>query len=180
MLADVRGIASVEDVWAADDVNRASWTTAFREVFPEHVLDAVDVPPEQPWVESRFALLCNHPGFLLATVKDEVVGYAYVDWTRTAPFVGDSEAELKELYVHPDYWKEGIGTMLLDSICDAVPGGRTALVLSTPEENHLGRSFYESRGFVLRETLPATDPEGRYPSVVYARDLTTDTHWRAT
>ncbi|WP_435359479.1 GNAT family N-acetyltransferase [Haloarchaeobius sp. DFWS5] len=181
MLAAVRGVSAIEDVWAADDVNRASWTAAFGDVFPARVLEQVDVPPEEPWVESRFNQMCTHPGFLLATVKEDVVGYAYADWGSTAPFVGDTEAELKELYVHPEHWGEGVGTTLLDAVCGALPVDRTALVLTTPERNSIGRSFYEARGFTLRETLPATDPAGQYPMVVYARELpVTDASWSAT
>ncbi|WP_439027509.1 GNAT family N-acetyltransferase [Haloarchaeobius sp. DT45] len=171
MTTVVRGIESLADVWAAEDVNRAAWTTAFADVFSPRVLATGRAAASEPYIRSRYEVLRDHPGFVVATRRDEVVGYAYVDWTDTAAFVRDDEAELVELYVHPDHWDEGIGTRLLEAVSEAIPADRTTLVLSTPAANEVGRSFYESRGFTLREHRTGDVGGEVVPTVVFARKL---------
>ncbi|WP_267640807.1 GNAT family N-acetyltransferase [Haloarchaeobius amylolyticus] len=171
MTTAVRGVESVEDVWAAEDVNRAAWRTAFADVFSPHVLATGGAAASEPYIRSRYAVVRDHPGFVVATEGDDVVGYAYAAWTDTSRFVDDDEAELVELYVHPDHWGQGIGTRLLAAAEAAVPADRTSLVLATPAGNDIGRSFYESRGFTVRERR-AGDVGGEVvPTVVFARAL---------
>ncbi|WP_435319480.1 GNAT family N-acetyltransferase [Haloarchaeobius sp. TZWSO28] len=171
MTPDVRGVESVDDVWAAEDVNRAAWTSAFADVFSPRVLATGGAAASEPYIRARYEVVRDHPGFVVASDGADVVGYAYAAWTDTASFVGEDEAELVELYVHPDHWGRGIGTRLLDAIGGALPADRTALVLTTPEANDIGCAFYEARGFCLREHRTGMVGGERVPTVVYARYL---------
>lgn len=78
----------------------------------------------------------------------DVIGYAIVRWGADAkPFVADGDAGLKEIYVDPARWSEGVGTALLDRVERAVPDEYRGLTLSTLAGNERGRAFYEARGF---------------------------------
>ena len=93
------------------------------------------------------------------------VGYALV--------VGNGDAHLAELVVHPDHRREGHGRALVDGVLDRqAPGTRVTLAVAA--DNDPARSLYESAGF---------EPVGRRPelyrsaegcadeAVVYATDV---------
>lgn len=126
-------------------------------------------------LEERYANLQaqEQSVLLLADDDGDVVGNGYFIWDseRTSPHVDANESELRMLHVHPDRWGEGIGTQLLEEGLERLPESSERLVLNTFEENEIGKSFYESRGF---DEIGTTDFEvggESYPAVVLALDL---------
>jgi len=69
---------------------------------------------------------------------------------------------IDQLYIHPDYWRQGIGKMLLDF-------AKERLWLYTLQINVNARAFYEKNGFVA-EKFGFSDPPENEPDVQY--------HWR--
>ncbi|UPV76130.1 GNAT family N-acetyltransferase [Halorussus limi] len=60
----------------------------------------------------------------------------------------DDAAELPRLYVHPDYWGEGVGSALAERIESwAADRGAERLRLVVLADNEIGNAFYESRGY---------------------------------
>lgn len=80
---------------------------------------------------------------LVATVDDEVVGFAHA-------YVGRGRGDLLRLYVAPSFRARGIGSALLEETIDELTAAGVdavrAMVLAANEQ---GRAFYESRGFEL-------------------------------
>lgn len=73
--------------------------------------------------------------------------------------------ELEQLYVHPDWWQQGIGSRLLDLAKDRRPDG---LALYTFQENLGARAFYERHGFGAVAFGDGSGNEERQPDVRYA------------
>jgi GNAT superfamily N-acetyltransferase len=70
------------------------------------------------------------------------------------------------LYVHPDYWRRGIGNLLLRFAREQSPGH---VWLYTLQVNVIARGFYEKNGFVAEKFGISPAPESE-PDVEY--------HWR--
>lgn len=146
----IRQLDSPSDLRGAHRVNVLAWREAYRGLVPEDVLGArsLDVPEEV--AEERFEEVTGDTGAFVVALNDanEVRGYARVRWGEdTKSFVDPNGAGLKEIYVHPDDWDEGIGTDLLDRVLDALPDDVDTLTLEMLAGNELAQSFYTARGF---------------------------------
>ncbi|HEY2980571.1 MAG TPA: GNAT family N-acetyltransferase [Anaerolineales bacterium] len=71
-----------------------------------------------------------------------------------------------QLYIHPDYWRQGIGAALLSHAKNLSP---EHVWLFTLQVNMQARKFYEKHGFVA-ERLGVSPPPESEPDVEY--------HWR--
>lgn len=154
-------------------IHGLGWRAAYQDLLPEHVLGEIPVDPSEEtitnWTERVRA---DHERFLVAQIDGAVRGYVYVRWgPETKSFVGENEAGLKEIYVHPDDWGEGIGTALLERGLDLMPEHIEALKLEMLAGNDVGKGFYEARGFdeVGRSQFAVGDES--YPTIVYAKSL---------
>jgi putative acetyltransferase len=67
------------------------------------------------------------------------------------------------LYVDPDYWHKGIGSIFLDHARSIFPDH---LWLYTLQINHVARTFYQKQGFVARKFGISPPPESE-PDVEY-------------
>ncbi len=147
---EIRRIEDRTDVRELLRVNVLAWRAAYDGLVPEDVLAAMDPEPDEERVDGAYeGLQADREGVFVAD-DDGVVGYAYARWApamETKSFVGEAEAGLKELYVHPDRWGEGVGTALLSRVEDALPDRIERLKLETISGNDVGESFYRSRGF---------------------------------
>ncbi len=173
----IRHPGSDAELRAVVRVNRRAWLEAYDDVFPEPVLEAIAEPPTDEELDSRVGSMRGDRDRLLVAVetdteatRESVRGYAAVRWLpdETKEFVGADEAGLKELYVDPDHWSEGVGTALLEAAVDLVPDDATALVLETLAGNEVGRRFYEARGFERRGTSTFEVAGEPYETVIYA------------
>ena len=174
---EIRPLRGRPDVRGALRVNRAAWRAAYADIVSDEVLARLAEAPTADDVDRWYVQLADVGADGRVLVADrgssdapDVVGYAYVRWgDGTKAFVGEGEAGLKELYVAPDYWREGVGSALLERGVAAVPEGTAPLKLETLSENRRGRAFYEAKGF---ERVGSSSFEllgHAYPTVVYAR-----------
>ncbi|MEU9094868.1 GNAT family N-acetyltransferase [Streptomyces sp. NPDC048428] len=83
----------------------------------------------------------------------EPVGFVSVD--------GD---ELEHLYLRPDAWRRGIGTLLLAKARERSPQG---LALHTFQRNSGARAFYERHGFTAVEFDDGSRNEENEPDIRY-------------
>lgn len=97
--------------------------------------------------------ICVECEVFIAVRGDEIVGVLALD-----------EQIVDHLFVHPDHWRSGIGTLLLEHAMELRPEG---LQLVTLQRNERARRFYEAHGFVVTKTGTSPPPESE-PDVWYA------------
>ncbi len=83
-----------------------------------------------------------------------------------AAFMAMENEFIDQLYVHPDYWRQGIGEALIAHARKISP---LHLWLYTLQVNLNARAFYEKHGFVAEKFGTSPPPESE-PDVEY--------HWR--
>ncbi len=163
-----------ETVRDAIESHGRGWQEAYADLLPGSVLERVTVDPGREEIDRWVDRLPdgNDPGVAFgASVDGHVRGYIFVRWGETKSFVGGSEAGLKEVYVHPDWWGGGLGTRLLGTAVDALPPDTEALTLEALAGNEVGRSFYESRGFSLDGHSEISIDGDVYETVIYRRPV---------
>lgn len=163
---------TVDDGADLASVHAEAWRSAYRGILPDDIVNGFPVePPDDRVAGWRDRVEAEPNRMLVATVDDDVVGYANVRLEETKPFVGDDEAELKELYVDPDSWGEGAGTALLEVAIDALPGWVDVVRLQTFRENDLAAGFYLARGFEQTGEAAFEVGGSEYATDVYSRSL---------
>lgn len=167
----IRELRGLGDVRGTDRVNRQCWRTAYSNILPESVVNRDQASEDA--LRDRLAAVRSWTGAALVAVDDDrIVGYAFARWgDDTKPFVDADDAGLKEIYVDPDHWNEGVGTALLRQVEQRVPATKVGLTLSMLAGNEPGRRFYERRGF--REVGETTDEIGgeTYDCVLFRKPL---------
>jgi ribosomal protein S18 acetylase RimI-like enzyme len=150
-----------------------SWREAYDDILPESVLDAMTVDPTPEEVEGWAEGFGDDSAVFVAVVDGTVRGFVDVRWgaENTKSFVGPDEADLKAIYVHPDWWGEGVGTALLDRGLDALPDRVETVRLEAFADNDVGARFYEARGFERVETSETEIAGETYPVAIYAREV---------
>jgi GNAT superfamily N-acetyltransferase len=153
-------------------VHGRAWQEAYEELLPAEVLEAVTVDATSEDVDRWLERLPDGDGVAWgAAVDDTVWGYIFLRWTGTKPFVRADEVGLKEIYVHPEWWGEGVGTTMLRWAVNTVSPDWNGLALETLAGNDRGRAFYESRGFTADGHDQIEIAGDAYETVVYRRRL---------
>lgn len=82
-------------------------------------------------------------------VSGELTGFA-----SYGPNSNSGELKLHKLYVHPDYQRQGLGTLLLNHVeATARQRAFTHLVLAVNKRNRQALTAYLKHGFVIRESV---------------------------
>lgn len=139
--------ASRGDIDAIAEINRRSWSAAYRKLMRADVIEAMSHQEHQSWVSERFG--AGARGWALVAEDDgEPVGYIY---TRPSDREGDdprTDADLFALYVVPEAWGTSAGQKLHDEALSALFGnGFRRCTLWVVERNLRARRFYERNGW---------------------------------
>jgi len=159
----------VDDAREMRDAWARAWRAGHDDVLSDDALAAVALEPDEEDVARWRERIETWRDRMLVADDGEIVGYAHVRVTDTKPFVGDDEAGLKELYVRPDRWGEGVGGALLERGIETLPDWVTAVRLETLEGNDRAAGFYEAHGF-RRVGERSVEVAGEtYPALLYRR-----------
>lgn len=170
---EIRSLQGPADIHGTHRVNAAAWRAAYDDILPTEVLDAIDSDPSATEARHRYERVTDQDGVYRLAVEDPtVLGYIFVRWgAATKGFVGEGEAGLKELYVDPDHWGEGIGTALLDAGLADLPEWVDGVRLEMLAANDVGAAFYDARGFDAVDEGEVTIGAYTYPTTIYYRGL---------
>jgi GNAT superfamily N-acetyltransferase len=128
--------ATVEDAELCFGIARAAAIAGFQHVFPADVYAFPDEAIRADWVS---ALIDPGGETYIAFEDDEAVGVVSV-----------GHGVVQTLYVMPEFWNKGIGSVLHDHALDRLRDVNVQEArLWTLIENHRARAFYEKRGWSL-------------------------------
>ncbi|MFC4439323.1 MULTISPECIES: GNAT family N-acetyltransferase [Natrialbaceae] len=167
---DVEGTA---DARAIARINALAWREAYADLLPEEVIARFEADPsDEQRREYADRLRDDRDGIFLAEIDGAARGYSYVRWSEeTKDFVGENEAGLKEIYVEPEYWGQGIGTALLERGLERVPDDIERVRLEMLEGNETGHRFYAARGFARTGSSEFEIAGEAYPTAIYTLEL---------
>lgn len=167
MVAQIR-MPQVEDADALGRVHVRAWQAAYvGGLMPDEYLDSLsETDRASMWRSSLESPPQARRTRLVATVDDEVVGFALVGPSGESP--NDDVGELYAINVDPDHWGTGAGAALIDAAVDALrASGFASAVLWVHPDNRRARSFYARRGWIddgidrEQEVLGVEVPETR-------------------
>lgn len=125
----------------------SAWRAGFRGIVPERV------DPQRAWrpdqIEQRLRGVDDGSEILAAELGGRVRGMVMLGPSRDQD-AQPREGEVVALYVHPDHWRKGIGTDLVERSLERlrVRHHRQAIVW-TLAESPRNLDFYEALGFRL-------------------------------
>ena len=136
--------AASTDIEAIAEIQVAGWKTAYAGVLPDSVLEAQSVQKRmQTWSQ----LLKTKVGNLwVAEGENKVIGFCHTQIGRDTPQWG----EITALYVCPQSWSRGAGTLLLEKALAMLrEQGFPRAFLWVLTDNPRARAFYESCGLLF-------------------------------
>ncbi len=141
----------IRQALAADAQSVADIYLAARETALPSVKWAHDGPQVRSWITET---LIPAVGVHVAVLGDALLGFIAIqnDWVA-------------QLYIHPDHWRRGAGTALMDFAKSMHPGG---LRLWCFQYNKPAQAFYESHGFVAVDFTDGHGNEEHEPDILYA------------
>lgn len=170
----VRHLEDADDIRATVHVTNMAWREAYRGILPDEVLARMGGEPPDEQVQEAFEQRRDDRDRFLVAENDagSICGYVYLQWgEETKTFVGEAEAGLKEIYVHPDYWGQGFGTKLLERGLELVPEDIERVKLEALSDNEIGHRFYMARGFDRTGTGNFEIAGEAYPTAIYTLEL---------
>ncbi len=169
---DVRR-ASLGDESAIARVHVRTWQVAYRGQIPDAVLDGLSVDRRTAsW--SQIIAGSSHPASCAFVLEEdgEVCGFAHFAPSRDDD-ADENVGELTAIYVAPEYWGSGGGTLLLERAIAALrDAGFATATLWVLGSNIRARRFYESASW-MPDGLVKTDKRDGYKldELRYRRDL---------
>lgn len=129
--------ATGDDVDAVQSVAHDTWHETYRNILDEPTITAM---LDEGYSDGVLRQLVDQEdvGLFVAEVDGDVVGYSSCATSETAS-LGDLD-----VYVHPDYWGDGIGAQLLDRSRRFLSDlGVSRVRDSVLAKNDVGTAFYE-------------------------------------
>lgn len=142
-------IAESRDAEAIARVHICSWQKMYKEFIPEEILKNLSLDERaQQWA----TLINQGVKVLLLEVAQCIIGFASICAFRDIN-PDNSIGEISAIYLHPDYWRMGLGTQLcVAAMSELVTLGCEKVALWVLEDNIQARGFYEALGFELSES----------------------------
>jgi len=113
---------------------------------------------DEPWSYSVFEGFLGEPAFLIAELDGELLGYVVADWT---PNYGRDFGHIKDLAVHPDARRHGLGRLLLrHAVSRLLVEGVTRIKLEVRASNEAAQQLYNDEGFSVVRRMPRYYSDG--------------------
>jgi ribosomal protein S18 acetylase RimI-like enzyme len=162
--------ATSADAQSIAEVEIRSRLAGYASFMPLDYLEALSIEYAASLWEAR--LMERHLVTAVAEADGRVAGFVRYG-EADAPDKGGNTGEVHLMFVHPDCWRQGIGTALLqEAEAGLLRRGFVAAVLSVYEENEQARRFYEHQGWAFDGTSWPVERAGvQLTHFRYARDL---------
>jgi GNAT superfamily N-acetyltransferase len=154
------------------EIRVLGWQFAYRGLMPQPFLDALSPTADAERRRARFAQGDGSVVNLVASLGDEVVG-----WAAHGPYrdgeVRTEDAELYAIYLDPQHLGTGVGRALMqEALRQCAARGHDRVYLWVVRGNARARRFYERAGFRADGTEEPYEVEGvAVPEVRYVKEL---------
>lgn len=137
--------ATVRDAKAIARVHATTAQATYRDLLPQEALAGPSL--EQRQAHWREAIEYSEPQVQVAVHEDEMVGFVGFDRSRDKG-TPSTTGEIWSLYVLPDHWNRGAGTVLWDAANEGLKEeGCTRVTVWVPVRNDRALQFFEHMGF---------------------------------
>ena len=170
----------IDDLEDLNELSKKSWLKGFQDILSEHELDRAQEKEDFITEESlKQNLESDGCRSLIFEENGKVVGKVRLAWTEEEMHdIAEpckNEVQLRSFYVHPDQWRQGIGSRLLEKIIEEAPEWAETLKVEALENSDAVK-FYRKNGFKRVEsgTFSAEDTElveKDYPTVIMKRKI---------
>lgn len=132
----------LDDCAAVADIHVRAWQKVYRGIMPQEFLDQLDpVKRAEGW---RAGMEKNpHLVRLVSEEDGRVSGFAVGHENRTPKLVPEAPWELWAIYVDPEQWGKGAGTLLIQEFRRRLRG---ELCVWVARDNKVGHGFYQKTG----------------------------------
>jgi ribosomal protein S18 acetylase RimI-like enzyme len=146
----------VKDAPKLAQVHVDSWHVAYRGLVPDSFLQGFTYQRREE--AFRQALAANSEETYLIEDSDLAVGILTVGVSRDTDLDVSRTGEIWGIYIAPDHWHRGIGTMCVQEAEQLLQSrGYCEVVLWILEGNTAARRFYEAMGFCLDGTFKTVE-----------------------
>lgn len=136
--------ATIDDAEGIAQIHIYSWQKMYKDFIPETILQNLSL---QERTQQWYDLIEQHVKVLIIEINNQLVGFASIGAFHDFGSDG-SMGEIKAIYLHPDYWRKGLGTQLcLAAISELTKLGYKKVLLWVFEDNIQARKFYDALGF---------------------------------
>ena len=136
--------ARADDSRRLAEIHVASWQRAYDGLLSADFLEALSVDSRHEWWSRRLNAL-ETGGAVLVVADSEVgppEGFAFLGPCTS------TEGEIYAIYVEPERWRDGLGSVLLSAAEGTLrAGGYSDAILWVLDRNERGRLFYETQGW---------------------------------
>ena len=124
----------------------AAWRSAYRGIPADGALDRLSVDDSERRWRERIAKPWGH--IFVAEQEDRIVGFAACGSSQDEDIDRERVGEIYVIYVHPEHWRQGVGTALLAKSVDRLRrDGFEEALLWVLRGNQQAMAFYEGAGF---------------------------------
>ena len=153
-----------EDAAEIARVHLAAWESAYRCLLPDELIDSRDMSQQIEKWERSLRLLLELADPTTDIPEEAILREGYVSEIEqkivALTFVGNgrddrhsNQGEIQSIYVHPDYFRQGIGEVLLQFGEDRlVANGHKDAYLWVLESNARAKAFYKAKGWSLAKS----------------------------
>lgn len=132
--------AKKDDAKDLATINVLGWKTTYRGLVPDELLDALTVTEKR--IERFGNQILESEICLAAENETGIIGYLFGGKTRDngVPY----KYEIYAFYIHPDFQRKGVGTILFNAFKEKIKGSNFCVYVL--DGNVKGISFYQKMG----------------------------------
>ncbi|WP_161569566.1 GNAT family N-acetyltransferase [Veronia nyctiphanis] len=137
--------ASQADAHDIAIIQTSSWYATYRGLVCDNFLDNFTATSRiAPWQQ----ILGESDSVFIAVEDNQAIGFAHYSATRDADSNSNTTAELTSIYIHPEHYRKGVGSLLINAVENALKGEDfSAVTLWALKGNDGAHQFYLHAGF---------------------------------
>ena len=138
-------LAKPDDALDMAEVHMRSWEAAYKDIIPMEYIKEINATRS---VKFKRIITDENTTQYVIQNGDKTVGIMCVVDTPQDDDADENVCELEGIYLHPDYYRQGIGTKAMEYVFDIARNwGKPIMTLWVFAENTNTIQFYEKCGF---------------------------------